>query len=307
MRASRVNSTVVACVAVVIVAAFGTVPQTAKAAAASCESLATLALPNATINSAQTVAAGAFTPPTPNRGTGRGAAVAPVYANLPAFCRVAATLTPSSDSDIKIEIWLPLAGWNGKFQAVGNGGWAGSISYAALAQAVVRRYAGASTDTGHTGNTAAFAVGHPEKVVDIGYRSVHEMTVQAKSIVDAYYGARPTLSLWNGCSLGGRQGITEAQRYPSDYDAIIAGAPAVNWMRLHGVRMAVNLRVHETSESFIPSEKYPMIHDAVLQACDAMDGIKDGVLEDPMRCRFDPKALECAGPDGPTCLTKSQV
>src|SRR6185436_14509817 len=198
------------------------------------------------------VAAGAFPPPVANRGGaggqrggggqappqgaagGRGAAAAVSFAALPAFCRVAATLTPSSDSDIKIEVWLPSSGWNGKFQAVGNGGWAGTISYPALGQAVARGYASASTDTGHTGNSAAFALGHPEKVIDIGYRAVHEMTVQAKAIIDAFYGSAPKVSFWNGCSLGGRQGITEAQRYPADFDAIVAGAPAVNNIFLHG-------------------------------------------------------------------------
>src|SRR6266853_2576988 len=202
----------------------------------SCESLAALALLNAHVTSAQTVDAGALQPPNGPRG---GRAGGQIYGKLPSFCRVAATLTPSSDSDIKIEVWLPSSGWNGKFQAVGNGGWAGVISYQALAQAVAAGYAGASTDTGHVGNTAAFAIGHPEKLLDMGYRAVHEMTVEAKAIVDAFYGAAPKLSFWNGCSLGGRQGITEAQRYPDDFDAIVAGAPAVNWMRLHGARMAI--------------------------------------------------------------------
>jgi feruloyl esterase len=272
-------------------------------AGGSCESLAALALPNARVTSAETVAAGAFHPPAGLRGGGRNA----VYDRLPAFCRVAATLTPSNDSDIKVEFWLPSSGWNGKLQAVGNGGWAGVISYAALAQAVVAGYAGASTDTGHVGNTAAFAVGHPEKVIDMGYRAVHEMAVKAKAVIQAYYGGAPKLSVWNGCSFGGRQGITEAQRYPTDFDAIVAGAPAVNWMRLHGARMAINQRVHASKDSYITPDKYPAIHAAMLNACDASDGVKDGVVEDPLRCRFDPAVLECKGPDGPGCLTPGQV
>ena len=191
----------------------------ADADAASCDSLARLALDNAKITVAQDVAAGAFTPPGPARQGGAAPQQPRAFAALPAFCRVAATLTPSSDSDIKIEVWLPASRWNGKFQAVGNGGWAGSISYTALAAAVAAGYATASTDTGHVGNTGAFALGHPEKVIDFGYRAVHEMTVQAKAVIDAFYGARPTLSIWNGCSQGGRQGITEAVRYPADFDA----------------------------------------------------------------------------------------
>jgi feruloyl esterase len=301
--------------------------QTAAAGAASCESLAALALPGASITAARTVAPGAFTPPAAERSgavprggaqgrggaegrgaaAGRGGAAAQAYANLPSFCRVAATLKPSSDSDIKIEVWLPASGWNGKFQAVGNGGWAGSISYPAMAQAVGAGYASASTDTGHEGNTAAFAPGHPEKVIDMGYRAVHEMTVQAKAIINAYYTSAPKLSLWNGCSLGGRQAVTEAERYPADYNAIIAGAAALNWMHLHGVRMAINMIVHRTPDSYIPPEKYPMIHNAVLDACDGLDGVKDGVLENPARCHFDPGTLECKGADGPACLTPAQV
>jgi feruloyl esterase len=297
--------------------------QAAADSGAACESLAGLKLINATITSARVVAPGEFTPAAPvqvavaraaGAGAGqarpaanRAAGLSQAYASLPAFCRVAATLMPSPDSDIKVEVWMPASGWNGKFEAVGNGGWAGNISYPALAQAVGAGYAAASTDTGHTGNSAAFALGHPEKLVDFGYRAVHEMTVQAKQIVDAFYGGRPTISFWNGCSLGGRQGITEAQRYPADFDAIVAGAPAVNSMLLHSVRMALNLQVHATTENYIPPEKYPMIHNAVLEACDALDGVKDGVLELPTRCRFDPKVLECKGADGPNCLTRPQV
>src|SRR5262245_10534315 len=288
----------------------GTAPVRAELlATASCESLASLALPNVKVDQAQTVAPGAFAPPATG-GTatgGRGAAAARLYSSLPSFCRVTATLTPSPDSDIKVEVWLPTSGWNGKFQAVGNGGWAGVISYPALAQAVASGYASASTDTGHAGNSGAFALGHPEKVIDFGYRAVHEMTVHAKTIINAYYGNAPRLSLWNGCSQGGRQGITEAQRYPADYDGIVAGAPAVNGMMLHVARVMLGQTVHRSADSYIPPEKYSMIHDAVLQACDAHDAVKDGVLEDPTRCHFDPKVLECRGADSPSCLTSAQV
>ena len=173
---------------------------------------------------------------------------------------------------------------------MGNGGWAGVISYLAMAQAVAAGYASASTDTGHAGNSGAFALGHPEKVIDFGYRAVHEMTVQAKAIANIYYGTAPRLAVWNGCSQGGRQGITEAQRYPADYDAIIAGAPAVNGMSLHAARVAISQVVNRAADSYIPAEKYPAIRDAVLNACDMQDGVKDGVLENPER----KKALESA-------------
>src|SRR5215469_10086614 len=194
----------------------------APALAANCESLSGLKLTDGKITSATVVAAGAFTPPA---GPGRGPAANAFHA-VPEFCRVAATLTPSSDSDIKIEVWLPVSGWNGKFQAVGNGGWAGVISYPAMADALRAGYATASTDTGHVGGRGTFALDHPEKLIDFSWRSEHEMTVKAKALIQAFYGGTAKRSYWNGCSTGGRQGLKEAQRFPGDYDGIIAGAPA---------------------------------------------------------------------------------
>jgi len=277
------------------------------AAGTSCESLARLMVGAATVTSAKRVPAGAFMPPIAPGGRGTPPAAAKAYAALPSFCRVQATATPTSDSDIRIEVWLPTSGWNGKFQAVGNGGWAGTISYAALAAAVAGGYAGASTDTGHATAGSDFAIGHPEKLVDYAYRAVHEMSVQAKGVINAYYGSAPRLSFWNGCSTGGRQGIAEASKYPEDFDAIVAGASPDPSARLHALRVAANLMVNRTADSYIPPEKYPVIHQAVLDACDTLDGVKDGVLENPTRCRFDPKVLECKGPDGPACLTAAQV
>src|SRR5262245_22666520 len=217
-------------------------------AAASCESLASAALENAAITLSQTVAAGAFSPP--GGGAARG------FASLPSFCRVVATLKPSPDSDIQVEVWMPTSGWNGKFQAVGNGGWAGTISYPALGEAVRRGYASSSTDTGHRGATGSFALGHPEKLIDYAYRSEHEMTVTAKKLITAFYGEAPKRSYWNGCSVGGRQGIKEAQRYPDDFDGIVAGAPATNWTgrAIHSVW--VNHAVHRDEASFIPPTKF---------------------------------------------------
>jgi len=274
-------------------------PRTALAA--TCADLAHLTLPTTTITTAVVVAPGTFKPAGPV-----AAATQTLYARLPEFCRVAATLRPSADSDIKIEVWLPTQ-WNGKFQAVGNGGWNGNIPYAALANAVVAGYATAGTDTGHVGNTASFALGHPEKLTDFGYRAVHEMTVKAKSIVDTFYGSMPTLSIFNGCSQGGRQGVTEAVRYPADFDGIVVGAPAVNFVHLHAGRVALNRSVNVTPASAIPAAKYPLVHQAVLAACDAHDGVADGVLENPGACAFDPKVLQCSAHDNSTCLTPAQV
>jgi feruloyl esterase len=276
---------------------------TAPLVAASCESLSSLKLSGASITAAQTVPAGAFTPP----GDAPSVTALAAYKMLPAFCRVKATLTPSSDSEIKIEVWMPSSGWNRKFEAVGNGGWAGVISYPQLASAVTAGYASVSTDTGHEGNTALFAIGHPEKVVDMAYRAVHEMTVKAKAILNAYYGGAPVLSFWNGCSTGGRQGITEAAKFPTDFDAIVAGASAINWMRLMVARMTLNMFTHRSEDSYIPPAKYALIHDAVLKTCDSQDGVKDGVIENPTACHFDPKALLCKSADGPDCLTAAQI
>ena len=273
---------------------------TAPMFAATCESLAALQLPDTTVTMAANVAVGAFTPPTP------GAAV---VRDLPAFCRVALTLKPTGDSDIRVEVWLPASGWNQKFEAVGNGAWAGSISYAAMTEALRRGYATSSTDTGHqgSGGSGSFALGHPEKVIDFAYRSEHEMTMKAKTIIAAYYGEGPRLSYWNSCSSGGRQGLKEAQRFPEDFDGIIAGAPTADWTGRSIQSVWIGQAVHRSEASFLTPDKFSLLHNAVLAACDALDGVKDGVLEDPRRCQFDPKVLECADGDGPACLTTSQV
>src|SRR5436309_902102 len=269
-------------------------------AAATCESLKSVSLENTTITLAETVAAGQFSLP----AAGRGAAQQNVaFKQLPAFCRIAATLKPSSDSDIKVEVWLPMSNWNGKYQSVGNGGWAGVISYSVMAEAVGRGYATSSTDTGHVGGSGEFALGHPEKLIDFGYRSEHEMTVKSKLLIKAFYGNAPQFSYWNGCSTGGRQGLKEAQMFPNDYDGIIAGAPANRTPMALWVASAVL----KDKASYIPPSKYPMIHQAAVNACDALDGVKDGLIEDPRQCKFDPKVLLCKNEDNGSCLTAPQL
>ena len=275
----------------------------AHASAASCESVSTLNLANTKVTMASEVAPGAFAPPGPAaRGGGPGQA----FAGLPAFCRVAATLTPSSDSDIKIEMWLPISGWNGKFQAVGNGAWQGSIGYAAMAEALRRGYATSSTDTGHVGGSASFGMGHPEKVTDFAYRSEHEMTVSAKAIINAFYGNAPKFSYWNGCSAGGRQAMKEAQMFPNDFDGIIAGSPGLDWSgrTSQAVRIAQALQKEEAR--FTPAKAH-VLHTAVVNACDGLDGLKDGLIENPAACKFDPAVLVCKGGEEPACLTQAQV
>ena len=227
---------------------------------------------------------------------------------LPAHCRVAATLRPSADSVIDIEVWMPEAArWNGKFQAVGNGGWAGVISYAAMASAVSEGYATASTDTGHKGGNALFAIDHPEKLTDFAYRAVHEMVVTAKATITRYYSQGPRLSYWNGCSTGGRQGLMSAQRYPEDFDAILAGAPANYQTHLHAWDLAVSTPVLKDPASAVPAAKLEMVNRAVVNACDARDGVADGVLNEPLKCTFDVASLQCKAGDAENCLTAPQV
>jgi feruloyl esterase len=275
-----------------------------NAAGRSCESLASLALPDTVITMAQSVEAGPFTLP-------GGIPTAPggneSLQNVPAFCRVTATLKPTADSDIKVEVWMPRSGWNQKFQAVGNGGWAGTIVYAPMATALASGYAAAGTDTGHTGTGASFALGHPEKVIDYAYRSEHEMAVKAKAIITAFYGEPAKYSYWNGCSSGGKQGLKEAQRFPGDFDGIIAGAATGNWTGRAAHSIWVAQALHNDEAAYIPPAKYATIHKAVLEACDSLDGLKDGVLDDPRRCHFDPGVLLCKSGDTAACLTAPQV
>jgi feruloyl esterase len=220
---------------------------------------------------------------------------------------VAAVLTPSSDSHIEMEVWMPAENWNGKFQAVGNGGWAGSISYGAMVTALQEGYATASNDTGHKGGSATFAVDHPEKLVDFAYRAVHEMTVQSKAIIGKYYNRGPRLSYWNGCSTGGRQGLMSAQKYPEDFDAIVAGAPANYQTHLHAWDLSVAVPTARNPAAAIPATKLQVLNNAVIAACDANDGVRDGLLNDPRACKFDPAVLQCRAGAAEDCLTADQV
>ena len=246
---------------------------------ATCESLATLALPDTTITAGAQV---------PARG----------------YCRVEGVIAPS----IRFEVRLPDT-WNGKFQGVGNGGLAGFISFYGLDVAVARGYATASTDTGHGGSPfdGSWALGRPDLVEDFGHRAIHVMTVTAKAIVEAYYGTPPARSYFVGCSTGGKQGLTEAQRYPDDYDGIVAGAPANFFTHLSAASNWVSQAVHEDPASVIPATKLPAIAAAVLAQCDARDRVSDGVIADPRRCRFRPKRLRCAGAETDACLTDAQI
>lgn len=272
----------------------------AEGAQATCESLAQFKIDHGEIDSAQAVPAGPFTV---NGFMGTRTI------NVPAFCRVLATLRPTSDSDIKIEVWLPASGWNGKLEAVGNGGLAGTIVEEAMVGAVWAGYATAGTDTGHKGGPATgdWALGHPEKIVDFGWRAVHLMTVQAKGLIAAYYGTPAKYAYWNGCSEGGGQGLSEAQRFPEDYDGILAGAPANYFVHLQIGGNWISQAIHEDPATMIAPAKLPAITAAVLADCDTLDGVKDGVLEDPRQCHFNPETLLCKGVENDSCLTAPQI
>ncbi len=272
--------------------------------AVACSGLAAQQLPNTTISVAQAVTSGSFTP------SGRRNAIT----NLPSFCRVAGVIEPTSESHILFEVWLPLEDWNGKFAGVGNGGWAGSISFGDLGRQLRRGYASASTNTGHEGesgvNAARFAFEHPEQLIDLAYRAHHETTLRAKALVQAFYGRPPEHSYWIGCSSGGYEGLMEAQRFPADYDGIVAGAPANNWTRLMAGDLDATMAILRDSASHLPPSALGVLYRAVLAACDRIDGVTDGLLEDPRRCKFDPVSVQCAAnqtPGAGACLTPAQV
>ena len=224
------------------------------------------------------------------------------------YCRVFITLRPVADSEIKSEVWLPAASvWNGKLLMEGGGGLVGSINTAGMTNAVREGYASASTDTGHTGSSGRFALGHSDKITDFAYRAVHATAVETKVLIAAYYGRGPRLSYWEGCSTGGRQGLMSAQRYPEDFDGIIAGAPAYNQIDISAWRMRLLMTALKSPQHALPPEKLKLLNDAVLAKCDANDGVKDGLIEDPVSCHFDPGVLKCNGAETVSCLTPQQL
>src|SRR5215467_4635469 len=277
----------------------GATARMASAADAHCPNLTGLTIPDVSIVSATSLSAGPFTPP--------GSSGAPL--SIPALCRIVAVATPTSDSHINFEVWIPEgAAWNGKFQGVGTGGFAGSISYGALAEGARRGYATASTDTGHVGDNLTFGQGHPEKIVDWGYRSIHVMTEAGKLIVRSNTGRFPAWSYFNGCATGGHQALMEVQRFPADYDGVVAGNPAADrtneilsylwdWLATHAA----------DGSSLVDPAKFQVLTRSAVAACDANDGVKDGVIDDPRRCQFDLASLRCTGSATSTCLTNTEL
>ena len=264
------------------------------AQAATCEALVTLTAPRVQIGEARVIAPGSFRPPDASNA----------LAQLPAFCRVVLKFTPTGDSDIGAEIWLP-ANWNTKLLIVGSGGWGGAINYEAMADALRRGYAVGATDDGHRGGGASFIMGHPEKFIDFAYRAEHETTLEAKVLVKALYARTSSHSYWQGCSGGGREGLIQAYRYPEEFDGIIAGDPAN--MRRNAWALWLAKQAFGDPAAYIPASKYAMLHTAVLAACDANDGLNDGLIEEPESCHVSFASLQCKAGDAPDCLTASQV
>jgi len=270
--------------------------------AANCESLVAFPLKDGTITEATSI-----TPPTTiDAILGYRQATITVP-----FCRVSAELTPTRDSVIKMEVWLPSPEkWNGKFEGVGNGGLGGAIVFNAMVPGLMQGYATAATDTGHdnTGGSGAFALGHREKIIDYGYRSTHLTALAAKAIITSFYGRQPAHAYFSGCSQGGQEAMMEAQRFPQDYDGIIAGAPDYNQTHHEiGAHLWISLVLFGSQGGALSVDKAALVGRAVNDACDTLDGVKDGVLEDPRQCRYDPGELQCKGTETAACLTAPQV
>ena len=282
--------------------------QTPIATQASCDKLATMKLAGGTITSAKFVAAGAMpAPPARGGGPAAGGRGNP-FADLPAVCQVAATMRPSADSNIKIEVWMPSSGWNGKLRGTGNGGLGGGTgaNANALAAAVRRGYATVGSNTGHEGNSS-YALEHPEQIKDFGYRAAHEMTAAAKTLIRSFYGSAPKLSLMAEAGGGTIAALSAAQRYPADYDGLAVVAMSSYLTRHTFGQMWVWMATHKDQASFIPPDRYPALAQGALAACDAADGLKDGIIGDVESCRFDPGALQCKDAAAANCLTAPQV
>lgn len=280
-------------------ALIGSVTQiAAPARGAKCEELVKLTPPDVALTSANIVAAGQFTPPRSSNAL-----------ETPEFCRVVAVAKPTADSVINFEVWIPAAEhWNHDFEGVGNGGYVGAIRYADMADALKRGFATASTDTGHTGEDLTFAGGHPEKIADWGYRAIHIMTESAKLIIRDYSGALPKHSFFMGCSTGGHQALSEVQRFPADYDGVVAGDPGNDRVHLNVGFLWAFAATHDANgDAILPTSKLPLINKAAVAACDAADGIKYGIISEPQACHFDPGVLLCKGEENEQCLTAAQV
>ncbi|MBY4640053.1 tannase/feruloyl esterase family alpha/beta hydrolase [Gluconacetobacter entanii] len=285
--------------------------------ATDCRDLARQALPDATFTTVETVPAGGWQTPQDQLSRimstpGMNLAGHPTQAPIPAFCRVALTLRPSRDSQIRTEVWLPLKGWNGRLLGVGNFGWAGSLMYYGMATGVAEGYAVASTDTGHDSSTpdgqgGRFTLGHPEKLIDYAYRADHLMTVRAKALVRAFYGRAASHAYWIGCSLGGLEGLIEARRYPEDYDGIVAGAPPNPIVDFNAEQLWAGWMSYHNPALRVSRDRFRLLNTAVMEACASPVGKKQGFLDEPDRCTFTPQQLLCKAGQTTGCLNANEV
>jgi len=281
------------------------VPSSARADSdgnAHCKALGSFRIAGGTLSSVQPFEAGQYRPPVPDPP------YAPriEYSQLPPFCRVVGSLAPTRESQIGFELWLP-ADWNGRLLQVGNGGAAGAIVYSALADGLRRGYAVVNTDTGHKGEGGDFswAKGHRELLIDFAYRAVHEVTQASRKLTTYYYAKPPSKSYWSGCSTGGRQGLMEVQRFPNDFDGVVAGAPAYDWAAL--MLLGMKIARHVGTPNGVPVNKLSVLKSAYLQHCDLSDGLADRVVNQPARCSFDPAVTLCTGTSGADCLNKGEL
>jgi len=233
----------------------------------------------------------------------------PQELTLPAYCRVQAMATPTPDSQIKFELWLPTEDWNGEYLQLGNGGLAGSINVVALKEPLSHHFAVAATDDGHqgAGTDGSWALGHPEKIIDFGYRAVHLTNVHSREIIAAFYHHPERYAYFNGCSEGGREAIMEAQRFPTDFNGILAGSPAHAWLDVMADFAWNSQALLKDPASYIPEAKRPAIEKAALTACGTQQGVSDPFIKDPQSCRFDPSVLLCKSGDSNDCLTDPQL
>jgi feruloyl esterase len=275
------------------------------ASATECADLAHLSLPHVVITLAQPVTSGVF-----NDDTRVLDDEVHIQHDLPAFCRVRGISRPTPSSEIEFEVWLPQAGWTHRLHMVGNGGYSSNIYYAQVAQRLKAGDVAVATNTGHHGTDLSFGFGQPEKITDYAHRAVHESVVAAKAVTAAYYGAPASYSYFSGCSTGGYQALMSAQRYPNDFDGIIAGDAGNNRATLNLAFLwnyLANHRPHDDSRPILTVEKLRLINRAVVARCDRLDGVADGVINDPRLCRFDLATLQCAEGHSADCLTPLEI
>lgn len=276
----------------------------ARAATGDCQSLASDSVANAQITTAQTIAAGSFTPP---------GSSTPITLSVP-VCRVVATVSTRPSEQVGIEVWLPASDWNGRFEGLGSGGFGGSINYTALAAAAARGFATANTGTGHVGGSSG-AIGqtlpwvqNPVTLRDWGHTSIHLMTRAAQAIIQDFYGQASAFSYYEGCSTGGAEAMEEAEFYPKDYDGIHAGSPGMDYSHLMESFLWGALLPAKDPAATLNAAALTLLNNTVLQQCGGAQAVQARYLLDPRDCHYDPAQLLCqAGQDPSTCLTADQV